>query len=251
MLKTGPVILTSWPSSKPKSSLPTIELGEWTFDSKLRLLKHIKPQLSLAALKFLLQESIYVPTALEASCVWGNTFLAREDIEEDFEAPSVNLRRLVEESFTCRWNDRRTAALDSCDMELSLGLVQEMTVSAAFQGQCSIHHVAAHLDSLSFMDVSSRCTREICSEILSSRLIQRKILGQSQGSLAKFSSGSLIPLPESLIKISKARTRAVGMHDSVKKSRNDDEDTRKFSEETQLFIEASGGKYVTPYPKQK
>jgi tRNA A37 threonylcarbamoyladenosine biosynthesis protein TsaE len=242
LLKTGPVIVTSWPTSKPKPKL-SIELGEWTFDSKLRLLKHIKPDLSLDALKFLLSESIYVPTALEASKVWGSRHFERETSEE-LAAPSVNLRLLIEESFTDRWDERRKAALESCDLDLTLSLVQEMTVGASVQGRCSIEPLTKHLDTLSALDVSSRCTSEACSEIMSLRLIQCQVLKESKISLAKFSSGFLIPLPQALLIKSKARTKA---HVAAK----NEWDTRKFSEDTQLFIQASGEKYLSPYPKQK
>jgi len=247
LLKTGPVIVTSWPTSKPKPKL-YIELGEWTFDSKLRLLKHIKPNLSLDALKFLLSESIYVPTALEAAKIWGAKHFEREETEE-LAAPSVNLRLLLEESFTDRWDERRKAALESCDLDLTLSLVQEMTVGASVQGRCSIESLTTHLDTLSALDVSSRTTSEACTEVMSSRLIQRQLLRESKISLAKFSSGSLIPLPQSLLFKAKARTKSASMHDSVKK--NGGVDTRKFAEDTQLFIQASGEKYLSPYPKQK
>lgn len=247
LLKSGPVILTSWPTSKPKP-LSSIELGEWTFESKLRLLKHIKPDLTLDALKFLLSESIYIPTALEAAKVWGTRHFEQE-LGEELAAPSVNLRLLIEESFTDRWDERRKAALESCDLDLTLSLVQEMTVGASTQGRCSIEPLTKHLDTLSALDVSSRTTSEACSEIMSSRLIQGQLLKESKISLAKFSSGSLIPLPQALLFKSKARTKSAAMHDSVKK--NGGVDTRKFAEDTQLFIQASGEKYLSPYPKQK
>ena len=249
MLKTGPVILTAWPSSKPKTSLPTVELSEWTFDTKLRLLKHIKPHLSLSAAKFLLAESVYIPTALEASQLWGNA--CNEYIEqEDLAAPSVNHRLLIEESFSDRWNDRRKAALDTCDTDLTLSLVQEMTVGASAQGRCEIKDVARHLDSLSFMDLTLRTGGEACKEILSSRLLQAHILNSSKVSLAIFSSGSLLPIPQALVFVGKKRVKLQANNDLIRKCRVFDEDTRTFAEDAQLFIQASKLKYVSPYSKQ-
>ena len=125
-----------------------------------------------------------------------------------------------------------------------------MTVGASAQGRCEIKGLADHLDSLSFMDLTLRTGGEACKEILSSRLIQAQVLKSSKVSLAKFSSGSLLPIPQALVFMGKKRVKLQANTDLIRKCRLYDEDTRTFAEDAQLFIQASKLKYVSPYSKQ-
>jgi hypothetical protein len=259
MLRTGCIIMTSWPSSKQPSP-NTLDLTPWTTDSKIKFLKTIRPHHSVKDIEYLLGESgdsMY--GALECAKLWGSSLsnhvqacVLKED-SEYIPPPPVNLRLLLEESFTDRWSTARSLALETCDNELSLDLLQELTVGAAFQGRCDISCVAQQLDSLSHFDLATRKCPDLTKTVICQRLIQKQTLLNSRVSMSKFSTGTLIPLPQALLNVGKARTSAKAMDDLVLDARDFGEeveqsrDTCKNLDDVQLFALASGRKWVSPF----
>jgi tRNA A37 threonylcarbamoyladenosine biosynthesis protein TsaE/BMFP domain-containing protein YqiC len=261
MMKTGCVVLTSWTSSKQKPA-NALELTAWSADTKLKFLKqpciqtHLGFPLSVQATKFILEEAgESLCGSLASALVWGSTLSdkrARED--DDCAPPPVNVRILVEESFTMRWNVPRTLTLEASDIELSLDLLQELCPSAASVGRCDIAHTARQLHVLSNLDLVSRTCSDVCRTVLSQRMLQRATLEASTSSLSRFSSGTLIPLPQSLVSLSKAKPSALALDQTVLKCRGMLEegtehlrDTRRFHEDVQFFSMAAGQKWVSSF----
>jgi tRNA A37 threonylcarbamoyladenosine biosynthesis protein TsaE len=261
MMKTGCVVLTSWTSSKQKPS-NALELTSWSADSKLRFLKQSCIQaflgfsLSVQATKFVLEEAgENLCGALASAQVWGSKLADKQAREDDECAPPpVNARILVEESFTMRWNVSRELTLDASDIEISLDLVQELCPSAAAVGRCDIAHTARQLDELSSLDLVSRVCPDACRTVISQRMLQRSTLASSTASLSRFSSGTLIPLPQRLITLSKTKPSAIALDQAVLRSRDmlregteHLRDTRRFHEDVQFFALASGQKWVSAF----
>ena len=260
MLKTGCVIMTSWPSSKQPSP-NTLELTPWTTDTKMKFLKTLVPKFSHKEVAYLLGESgdcMY--GALECAKLWGKSLGAQvlaSTPSEDTEycpLPPVNLRLLLEESFTDRWSTARSLALETCDNELSLELLQELSVGAAFQGRCDISSLSQQLDTLSHLELASRKCPDVVKSVMCQRLVQKQTLAGSRVSMSKFSSGTLIPLPQALLNIGRARTSARSMDELVLESRDVSEettehlrDTCKNLEDVQLYAQASGRKWISPF----
>jgi tRNA A37 threonylcarbamoyladenosine biosynthesis protein TsaE len=260
MLKSGCVIMTSWPSSKQPAP-NTLELTPWTTETKIKFLKTLEPHLSLKEIAYLLGESgDCMHGALEGAKMWGTSLGAQvlasmpSEDSEYCPPPPVNIRLLLEESFTDRWSSARSLALDTCDNELSLDLLQELSTGAAFQGRCDISSLAQQLDTLSHLDLASRKCPEVIKAVMCQRLVQKQTLKNSRVSMSKFSSGTLIPLPQSLLNLGRARTSAKSMDDLVLESRDVSQettehlrDTCKNLDDVQLFAQASGRKWISPF----
>jgi len=260
MLKSGPVFLTSWPDSKQKPE-HALELSSWNTESKLAFLR--TQGFSEKSSKFLLQESgsefgTSICGALECAKVWGSDLVRRASLEEGEEScpPPINLRLLLEESFTTRWTLTRSLALETYDLELSLGLTQEMAVSAASVGKTDMALLASQLDHLSAMDLAQRKCSEIASWFVHDRVVQQQTLRKAKASMSKFTTGTLVPLPQSLIHLSKKKSSLQTYQDALLKSRHMDteatehlRDTRTYSDEVEIFMRASGLKWKSPFKK--
>jgi hypothetical protein len=260
MLKSGPIILTAWPSDKQKPE-HSLELSAWTTESKLAFLR--TQGFTEKSSKFLLQESgsefgVSICGALECAKVWGTDLAKRASLEEGEEssAPPINLRLLLEESFTTRWSATRSLALETYDLELSLGIVQEMAVSASSVGKTDIDLLASQLDHLSAMDLAQRRCSDIPSWFVHDRVIQQQTLKKAKASMSKFTSGTLVPLPQSLIQLAKKKSSLQMYQDALLKSRHMDteatehlRDTRTHADEVEVFMRASGLKWKSPFKK--
>lgn len=260
MLKSGPIILTAWPCDKQKPE-HSLELSAWTTESKLAFLR--TQGFTEKSSKFLLQESgsefgVSICGALECAKVWGRDLAKRASLEEGEEssAPPINLRLLLEESFTTRWSATRSLALETYDLELSLGIVQEMAVSASSVGKTDIDLLASQLDHLSAMDMAQRRCSDIASWFVHDRVIQQQTLKKAKASMSKFTSGTLVPLPQSLIQLAKKKSSLQMYQDALLKSRHMDteatehmRDTRTHADEVEVFMRASGLKWKSPFKK--
>lgn len=261
MMKTGCVVLTSWTSSKQKPS-NALELTAWTADTKLKFLKQPCIQdflgfpLSVQATKFILEEAgESLCGSLASAQVWGAALRDKRSREDDECAPPpVNVRILLEESFTMRWNVPRTLTLEASDIDLSLDLLQELCPSAAAVGRCDIVHTANQLHILSTLDLVSRTCPDACRTVLSQRMLQQSTLKTSTASLSRFTSGTLVPLPQRLISLARTKPSALALDQAVLKSRDmlsesteHLRDTRRFHEDVQFFTLASGQKWVSAF----
>ncbi len=260
MLKSGPVFLTQWPDSKQKPER-SLELSSWTTDSKLAFLR--TQGFNEKSSKFLLQESgsefgVSICGALECAKVWGTDLARRASLLEGEEScsPPINLRLLLEESFTTRWTQTRSLALETYDLELSLGIVQEMAVSAASVGKTDISLLAYQLDHLSSMDLAQRRCSDIASWFVHDRVVQQQTLRKAKSSMSKFTSGTLVPLPQSLLQLAKKKSSLQTYQDAMLKSRHMDteatehlRDTRTHSDEVEIFMRASNLKWKSPFKK--
>jgi tRNA A37 threonylcarbamoyladenosine biosynthesis protein TsaE len=261
MMRTGCVVLTSWTSSKQKPA-NALELTAWSADTKLKFLKlpciqaYLGFPMSVQATKFVLEEAgESLCGALASAQVWGAKLSDKQAREDDECAPPpVNVRILLEESFTMRWNVPRTLTLEASDIELSLDLLQELCPSAAAVGRCDIVHTARQLDVLSTLDLVSRVSPEACRTVLGQRMLQRSTLAASTASLSRFSSGTLLPLPQRLVSLARAKPSAVALDQTVLKcrgmigdTREHLRDTRRFHEDVQFFTLAAGQKWVSAF----
>jgi hypothetical protein len=169
--------------------------------------------------------------------------------EEDTAYIPVNLRTLMEESFSDRWCSSRSLALEAGEPEITVQLLQEMIPMALMQGRCrnDMQELCKSLDFFSTMDSSVGYSAVAYKAVMEKRLLQNSIRGQAASSLEKFNSGSLMPIPQSFVSRSKGTSTRNLSRETIQKCRGFPQDTRSWSEDIQLFLQASKKPWKSPF----
>jgi hypothetical protein len=253
MMKTGAVVCTSWPSSAEQSKkFIYLEFLPWTTASKQLFLHSswipatLRKHSSLA----LKECGENIASTLALAQLWGHTLppvTSEQEEEENLAHVPVNCRTLVEESFTERWCTLRSLALESSDSDVSIQLVQEMIPMALNQGRCKkdMDILAQSFDALSSLDSCGYTSTASLKLLLEQSLLQKRIRSHACGSLEKFNSGSSLPIPQSFLHRYGAAQKI--SHQTIHKCRGEAADTRYFSEDVQLFLQASKNPWKSPY----
>jgi hypothetical protein len=266
MMKTGPIVCTSWmTSSQPSARFTYLEFLPWANASKTKFLTMSwSPDLKPDVLKRILRESgeniasAYALAQLWTSTTQGNgnkvhttqTHEKTEDIgHEDTAYIPVNLRTLMEESFSDRWCPARSLALEAGEPEITVQLLQEMIPMALVQGRCrnDLQELSRSLDFFSTMDSTVGYNAGAYKAVMEKRLLQNSIKSKATFSLEKFNSGSLLPIPQSFISRSKGTSTRNLNRETIQNCRGGPADTRSWSEDIQLFLQASKKPWKSPF----
>jgi hypothetical protein len=261
MMKTGALVCTSWPSSSQLSArFKHLEFLPWTTTSKKKFLSmDWSPPLlkSPAFFHRVLKESgdniasAYAFTQLWTSKSAFTKFKEERDPQFDEETSyiPVNLRSLVEESFSGRWCPARSLALEAGESEITVQLLQEMVPMAIMQGRCKneMHELSKTLDFFSVMDATVGYNAGAYKTVMEKRLIQNTVRQQATFSLEKFNSGSLLPIPQSFLSRSKGTSTQKLNRETISTCRGGPPDTRSWGEDIQLFLQASKKQWKSPF----
>jgi hypothetical protein len=253
MMKTGAVVCTSWPSTtQPSSKFIHHEFLPWSIASKKLFLEESwmpgflsQPKVMQRLLK---EGGESVSKTLCLAQLWKTFAFAQQgELEEDSFVP-VNLRSLMEESFSERWCPARSLALEAGETELTSQLLQEMVPMALAQGRCrnDVDFMAKSLDYFSSMDSTVGYSSSAYKCIMESRLIQSQVRKNASSSLEKFNSGSLLPIPQNFIFKSKVTSTEKSARQLIHQCRGSS-DTRAYAEDLQLFLQASKKPWKSPF----
>lgn len=261
MMKTGAIVCTSWmSSSQPSARFTHLEFLPWTTASKTKFLKMgwSPALLQSKVLKRILRESgENIASAYALAQLWTSRLpkqsTSAEEVqvsqEEDTAYIPVNLRTLMEESFSDRWCSSRSLALEAGEPEITVQLLQEMIPMALMQGRCrnDMQELCKSLDFFSTMDSSVGYSAVAYKAVMEKRLLQNSIRGQAASSLEKFNSGSLMPIPQSFVSRSKGISTRNLSRETIQKCRGFPQDTRSWKEDIQLFLQASKKPWKSPF----
>lgn len=177
----------------------------------------------------------------------------KEDRDSHFDEDSsyipVNLRSLVEESFSGRWCPARSLALEAGEPEITVQLLQEMIPMAIMQGRCKneLQELSKTLDFFSVMDATVGYNAGAYKTVMEKRLLQNSVRQQATFSLEKFNSGSLLPIPQSFLSRSKGTSTQKLNRETIFTCRGGPPDTRSWGEDIQLFSQASKKPWKSPF----
>jgi hypothetical protein len=257
IMNTGALVCTTWPSfAQPSTKFMHIEFLPWSLESKQNFLLEYGPPLfhNKRVVNLALKEGgENLGSALSLAQLWTGSRLpdSKEDAEEDSYIP-VNPRLLIEESFSDRWCARRSLALESGDSEITIQLLQETLPIAIMQGRCKdeIKLLSTSLDFFSAMNATVGYNASAFKPVLDQRLLQLPVKKSAKFSLEKLNSGSLLPIPQSLIQKSKGISLVKQSRELISQCRGSghlSSDTRNFSEDIQLFLQATKKPWKSPF----
>ena len=266
MMKCGAIVCTSWMSSaQPSAKFLYLEFLPWTTASKTKFLKQewSPPLFKTLFWKRILRESgENISSAYSLAQLWASptsdptakkyqtaSDADSESFEEDVAYIPVNLRTLKEESFSDRWCPSRSLAIEAGEPELTVQLLQEMIPMAIMQGRCKndVKELSRSMEFFSAMDSTVGYNAGAYKTVMEKRLLQNSIRKLATSSLEKFSSGSLLPIPQSFVSRSKGTSTQKLNRDAIHECRGRPADTRSWGEDMQLFLQASKKPWKSPY----
>jgi hypothetical protein len=253
MMKTGAVVCTSWPSTtQPSAKFIHLEFLPWSIISKKQFLEESWMPSFISqprVLQRLLKEGgENIAKTLSLAQLWKTfAFSQQGEVEEDSFVP-VNLRSLLEESFSERWCPARSLALEAGETEITSQLLQEMVPMALTQGRCKndVEFMAKSLDYFSSIDSTVGYSSSAYKCIMEKRLMQVLVRKSASSSLEKFNSGSLLPIPQNFIFRSKFTSTDKTARQLIHQCRGSS-DTRAYAEDLQLFLQASKKPWKSPF----
>jgi hypothetical protein len=252
MMKTGAVVCTSWPSTQqPSTKFIHLEFLPWSVASKKQFLEESWSPSFLAQPKVmqrLLKEGgENISKTLSLAQLWKTTLVRQGEEEEDSYVP-VNLRSLLEESFSERWCLARSMALEAGETELTSQLLQEMIPMSLTQGRCKndVEFMSKSLDYFSSIDSTVGYSGTSYKCIMEQRLMQKLVRKNATASLEKFNSGSLLPIPQNFLFKSKFASTEKSARQAILQCRGSS-DTRAYAEDLQLFLQASKKPWKSPF----
>lgn len=255
MMKTGAVVCTAWPNSKePSKKFRHLEFFPWTTSSKLEFLQQdwCPARLRKWSNMALKESGENISSALCLSQLWSTSAIAsanqKEDSDETHSYIPVNIRTLLEDSFTERWCSMRSMAVESNDIELSVQILQEMIPLALVQGRCKqdMQNLVKSLNTLSYMDSLGYSASTSIKTIIEQRLLQNGVRNTATSSLEKFNSGSFLPIPASFMHKSTKTMKRI--RESIGECKTPETfDTRYYEEDLELFLKANKKQWKSPY----
>jgi hypothetical protein len=188
-----------------------------------------------------------ISKTLSLAQLWKTTLINTGEEEEDSYVP-VNLRSLLEESFSERWCTARSMALEAGETELTSQLLQEMIPMALAQGRCKsdVEFMSKSMEYFSCIDSTVGYSSSAYKCIMEQRLLQNLIRKSASSSLEKFNSGSLLPIPQNFIFKSKFNSTEKSARQTIHQCRGSS-DTRAYAEDLQLFLQASKKPWKSPF----
>jgi hypothetical protein len=258
IMKTGALVCTSWPTlAQPSTRFLYIEFIPWSLESKQVFLNLWRPdifkdkKIQVLALK---EGGENISSALCLAQLWtGSPPIQSKTVAEEDSYVPINPRLLIEESFSDRWCTKRSLALEAGDSEITVQLLQETLPIAIMQGRCKddINLLSSSLEFLSVMNATVKYNASAFKPVLDQRLLQLPVKKAARFSLEKFNSGSLMPIPQSLVQRSKGITLLKQNRELIYQSRgsagHQSADTRVFSEDIQLFLQAAKKPWKSPF----